>query len=326
MHPISRERMIKNLIYLLSAVCILSSCNNSKFPTDILTPLTDDHIRLKNTQLFVIPPQGYAYSEDINLFMHADSTLIYCITAPVNFYTTLKNDEFDFMFNSSYHLLDEQEFTINDLPGIYFELEEDDKRYYYFYFGDSVVENTILGIIPDGSDQFSNVLEFATTSYYDSNVIIDPLENARFQIYPPAMGFHFATFMMNQFLYFEEGYEKYTERGDEFNSISISQLPGNASVEGINQVSGTMLSQVVNQGLQITEMIFNDTLTVDGNYAKAMAFEATYENSTRIVYMLTTGKNNTIVNIGGNFHHDGMKLIPKIHALAGEMKIIGSNK
>ncbi|QSE99012.1 hypothetical protein [Fulvivirga lutea] len=281
---------------------------------------------MKNTQLFVIAPEDYTYSEDINLFMHPDSTVIYCMTAPINFYTSLKNDEFDFFFNNSFDVLNEQEFTINDLPGIYFELQEDNKKYHYFYYGDSLVENRILGVVPNGSDQLASIIEFVTTSYYDKDATIDPLENAKFRIYPSAMGFHFETSMMNQFVYLEEGYQKYTEQGENFNSISVSQIARSSSIDNINEVFEIMVSQMENQGLQITDVLFNDTLTVDGNYAKAIGFQATYENSTRIVYVLTAGKNNTIVNVAGNFHHDGMELIPRIHAVASEMKITGGNK
>ena len=313
--------MTKNIILFILAVCLICSCNKSKIPIEITSKLSDRHFRMKNTQLFVVAPEGYEYKEGINLFVHPDSTVIHYLTAPINFYVSLKNKKFDFLFNKSFDVLDQQEFRINELPGIYFELLEDQKHYHYFYFGDSLVENLILGVVPKGSNQFPDVLQFVTTSYYDETAIVDPLESAKFQIYPSLIGFQFQTNMMNQFVYFEEGHEKYAAQGEGFNSISISQWPGISSVQNINTAIETLVSQMENQGLKITDILFNDTLTVDGNYAKAMAFEATYENVTRIVYVLTAGKNNTLVNVAGNFHHNGIELVPKIHALASEMRI-----
>ncbi|MGB3464868.1 MAG: hypothetical protein WBA74_06350 [Cyclobacteriaceae bacterium] len=248
------------------------------------------------------------------------------MTAPISFYNSLSNDEFDFFFNNSFDILSKQKFTINELPGIYFELQENDKKYYYFYYGDSAVENRILGVLPDGSNQLPKIFDFVQNSYYDRNAIVDPLENAKFRIYPSIIGFNYASHMMNQYLYFEEGYEEYTKSGEQFNAISISQLSRNTSREDIDNVFEIMVSQMVNQGIEIKEVLFNDTLTVDESYAKAIGFEAKYDDSERVVYILTTGKNNTIVNVTGNFHHDGMELIPKIHSMASEMRITGGNK
>lgn len=306
-------------------VAIFSSCDSVRFPGEVDSEVTENHFRMKDTKLFVVTPPEYEYLQGANLFKGKDSTFIYCMTLPSNFYSVIQTRDFDFFFNQTYDIISQQEFTINNLPGIFYELEENDIRYFYFYYGDSLIENRILGVLSNGSKQRKNIFDFVASSYYDSNMIIDPMENAKFRIYPSIIGFNYETSMMNQYVYFEEEHQKYSDRGEQFNSISISQLPRSSSKNDIDATFDIMVSQIVNQGLNVTEVLFNDTLTVDDSYAKAIAFEAEYDNSLRIVYILTTGKDNTIVNVAGNFHHNGMELVPKIHALASEMRITGGN-
>lgn len=318
------EKYLTNnsVLGLLILTFILSSCGSINFPTEITSTITDKHFRIMDTKLFVKTPPEYEYFEGANLFHHKDSTSISVMTVPSNFYSVIENSDFDFFFNKSFEITSEQRFTINNLPGMLFELKENEITYFYFFYGDSLTENRILGILPKNSNQRQNIFDFVSGSYYDNSLEIDPLENAKFRIYPSIMDFHLNSSIMNQYMYVEDGYEEYWDKQEKYNFISISQLPNKADKKSIEAIFETMLGSVLGQGIEITEVISNDTLTVDSNYAKAIAFEAKYGFDNMIIYMLTTGRNNTVIHVVGTFYHDGEKLIPKIHAITGEMKIV----
>lgn len=301
------------------------ACNSDKFPSNINSSVTENHFRIKETKLFVQTPAEYTFFEGENKFVHSDSSYIQCMIVPSNFYQTLENDQHDFLLNKDYEIVKEQRFTINDLPGIYFELKEGDLSYLYFMYGDSLVENRIIAVQAKGSDHRNTIFDFVANSTYQASIDIEPMESAMFKINLSDIGFQYYSSLMNQYVFIEEDFQKYYDNNEQANFVSISQHNRGTEREDIDEFLEIMLSNMVKQGILLKETLFSDTLSVDDNYARATAISAEYDNKHLVLYMLTTGRDGTIVHIAGNLNHSGLSLVPKIHGQASEMEIFESN-
>ena len=284
--------------------------------------MSKNHFRIEGTKLFVLKPDNTKYIEDINVFKFNDSTYIHVLSIQNNFLDDLKENNFDFFHNMNYKVISKQEFRINNLPGVYFKLKENNSYWLYFMFGDSTVENRIVATYPITKTFQKEIFNFVENIYYEPDFNLNELENAKFKIDLSNIGFEFYKLSMNQYMFFDKKKYLNEKKNNELpNYITIAQSPFNGDSTMFEKTSNSILQGMINYGLIIEKVKFKGFVRVNNKSCYKIILEAKEKERNTIIYMFSTGNSKTQIQLTADLFLDGYKFIPKIDKSLFNMKI-----
>jgi hypothetical protein len=163
-----------NTLFILYVFLAFIACEQSKelrFPAALNNQKTDKHIEVSGTNLSIIPPEGFRYWSEEQIFhsVGKDSCMI-----------LLREDHsknyFDYLsvFRPTYEkayksVVDETHLTINGFPAtILFIHQDNNYDGYHILFGDSTFVAYIMTVQPNSAHKYKEkIVESLTTIFYD---------------------------------------------------------------------------------------------------------------------------------------------------------------
>ena len=245
---------MKNINILLLGLLFLG-CNTTKFPDKIVSNLTENHFRIKETKLFVKNIEGFTYYEGANVFRQSDSVAIHCFYNSYNFEQAFRDRNFDFWHNIDYQIVFHKTFTINGYNGVFYKLSEGNSFWLYFMFGDESVENRIVANFPISQKGYEKVIyDFVKSTYYKKNFELDPLENANFEVSTLNSGFEFSLFTMNQYIFAQNP----NELSERFNILTFQQFPPTNDTTILINTLNTIAEHIKANGVTVEQLHYGN--------------------------------------------------------------------
>lgn len=227
-----------SLVFFLFINNIYSHGNNNV--------LSDKHVNISGTKIFIIPPTNFIISDEITGLKKDSYTAIsFMDLTDGNYYTnasTFTRNEFE---SNGINVLGFEELKINNYPArIMIARTEDGMYAISTVFGDITFSVMINSFCPI-SDTLTlrNILKSYETIVYNKKYKIDPKEIARFTINENNTRYKFTDYAVNIFIFKQKG------TTDTTSFILINQLPYDSSLS-MNYVLEQTYNNLLKHGLK----------------------------------------------------------------------------
>ena len=254
----------------------------------IANHLTDQHIQIPGTRLFMIPPLGFTLNSHSMSFDSEDgSKMIIKDILGGDFEKNAGGLNENVLRESGFKLLKHNAFVLNGYSARYAVVEAwGNANTLLFGFGDSSFAVMISAMYPSTDTSIENNINTSIASIvYDENAVIDPSLVAIFVTDSLVSKYQFSQFNSGSYYYTRPNKSK-NLTGDLKNTVSIKQVSAD------NMIMSETLTQETLSSFQKNGFAFSDTIhleysRIDGQEAIETATFGTLKGEKHLLYTLT---------------------------------------
>ncbi len=201
--------MNKTILFLL-----LSLITQSIFSQKIneYTEPTEDHVLVKGTNIYMIPPKGYTESANFKGFQNPDdqTSMIMIVEIPGPFSEISKGFNTEMLATKGMKLISKKEVSINKFKGYLIDLEQDANGLTYakniLIYGDNNSTTLINGIFLKNSKETETIIKRSVSStVIDNEVKANPRETLDYNLDENAGNLVYVSVIGNGFLFNRDG-------------------------------------------------------------------------------------------------------------------------
>lgn len=191
---------------LLTAFFISWSCLG--FGQELPTEKSEEHLQIKGTNIFMVPPTYYYPAEDFKGFQNPKNTssAIMVIEIPGPFSEVTKGFNPEMMSEKGMKLISKKELTVGEYPALLIELDQEANGITYtkhvLIYGNEQATTLINGMfIKDTPYVGEKIKHSILTTYVDSAIVSDPRANLKYTINEQTGSLKFVYVMGNGMLF-----------------------------------------------------------------------------------------------------------------------------
>lgn len=293
---INYMRVYKPLFIILS-ISFFLACKNTLSEKEqnplmvqgsINNQLTDQHIQIQGTRIFMIPPSGFKLDTLAMGFENEVGARIMIVDIIGG---NFENNTIDLTENglraNGLEPLKYNTFTLNGYPAKYAVAKAaTSPNSIFFAFGDNTFCATISAIYPSMDDSFENEINKSLASIvYDKDIVVDPFAIATFKTDTLASKYRFSEFNMGNYYYALENSTELTSGGLK-NTLFIKQIRMSDMI--INEtLTEESLSSFQSSGFEFSATVRLEYSEIDGYEAIETATFGTLNGEKNLLYTLT---------------------------------------
>lgn len=291
-------------LFILAISCKIDS-SHLKESGVIINDITDKHILIPGTHVYMIPPSSFVPANNFTGFKKLNDNSgiqVYDLTNG-NFYKNAADFNRETLETKGTEVFEYQDFHINGFQAKYINMRGNpDLGSHCLTFGDSTFSVMIIGACPIHDKKSNDEIKQALYSVvYDENLVIDPLTSAPFSLDDNTSIFKFATTSANIYFYSVDGIAKDNYGNESIMTVSVLPKTG--------QLSPTLaidlaLNSLIQYGLSEAKTHRNETEKL----RKIEIFErevyGKIKGNQALIYYLATEKDDKILLINGISYSD----------------------
>lgn len=293
---------LKSFLVLVILSITVSTCGQKteeKFPAQLQTTKTRQHINIQGTKVFALIPSSYKPIKELVRFQKNDDLYVQVIESEGSSFTEGKQNFTREAIEAKGATVDILEhIKLNQYEAIYGEgpSKNRDELKLMLIFGDETFVVVAVGVCKKSDAAGKKELqEILKSFYYDKLLVSDPLELANFEFDPSITEFQHAGTVSNSFIYSKNGKADLNDRMA--NMLQFQTLP-KVTEEKLEEFSNEVIRRYEQNGIKLNTK--NITKTKINNYPAYLLFtKITYENKEGILYQAALlGDNSSLLFIG----------------------------
>jgi len=306
---------MRNIILTVLMSVAFLSCVQAK-QKDINNRLTEKHVNIPGTRLYIIPPSGFEIATSFVGLQGSNSTLQILDVVEGDFYAnaaTFNKEEFEKM---GIKVFEYAEFKVNGFPAKYVHMQGNPGlKTISIVFGNSTFSTMIIAAYASDDKRAEKEIKKAIqTICYDKNIQIDPLATASFTLDESNSIFKFHKSTAGMFIYTIGG-ENNTEP-----IILILTLPMDETMT-LRSISEMFISALEQKGLFVEEMKQSSVIDVNGLSAYEVEISGEMNDKECLIYLLIVIKQDKAVVIQGVATSDLENNLNEFKKLAKTIKL-----
>ncbi len=237
--------MNKTILFLL-LILITQSVFSQKI--NEYTEPTEDHILVKGTNIYMIPPKGYVESSNFKGFQNPEdqTSMIMVVEIPGPFNEISKGFNAEMLATKGMKLISKKEVSINEFNGYLIDLEQDANGLIYakniLIYGDNNSTTLINGIFLKNSKETEIIIkESVSSTVIDNEVKANPREVLGYSLDEKAGNLVFVSVIGNGFLFNRDG--KTPTQSDDIATLIADRSYSKAEIEDHKQFCISRLSE-----------------------------------------------------------------------------------
>jgi len=307
---------MKNIILIvLMSVSLLSY---GQKPKNIDNTLTEKHINIPGTRLYVIPPHGFEIATSF-VGMQGDNTVFQVLDlVEGDFYSnaaTFCKKEFK---KEGIKVFEYAEFKVNEFPAKYIHMQGNpDYKTISILFGDNTFSTMVMVYYAsEQKETKKEIQKTIQTIYYDKNLQIDPLESVSFTLDDSISIFKFYKSTAGMFFYSIDGKEDISTDG----FILVSTIPMDETMTP-QSVSEMFISSLEQKGLTVEEIKTPSIMDVNGYSAYEVETYGELSGKKCLIYHLIVAGEDKVIAIQGYAYSDFENNLNEFKKLAKTIKL-----
>lgn len=290
--------------FILAISCKVDS-SHLKESGAIINDITDKHILIPGTHVYMIPPSDFVSANNFTGFkkQNDDSGIQVYDLINGNFYKNARDFNRETLEAKGTEIFEYRDFHINGFQAKYVNMRGNpDLSSHCLVFGDSTFSVMIIAACPIHDKKSNAEIKQALYSVvYDKNLVIDLLASASFSLNENASKFKFATTSGNIYFYSTDGIVK-DNYGNE-SIMTVSVLPKTEQLSPALAID-IALNNLMQYGLSEAKIHRNNSEKL----RKIEIFErevyGKIKGSQVLIYYLATEKDDKILLINGISYSD----------------------
>lgn len=283
---------------------ILLVFSGSVYGQNVSNRITDKHVRIPGTRVYVIPPKGFKLATNfIGLTDDKNSMIQIFDLNNGNFYSNARNFNQENFEMKGIKVFESKIFQMNQCPAKYLFLQGNEyMKAHEMIFGDSTFSVMLNGLYDTSNDEIGKeVKKCIFSAVYDKNIKIDELETAPFMLDGSNSKYKFAKQAGGMYIYSLNGVVKESYEDEPYLIITILPVSTEYTLKMVSEFS---LGSLERLGFSPKETNLLYQGKINGYEAYEAVTSGDLKNEKRLMYHLVITHGDQIVFIQGSSHND----------------------
>lgn len=280
---------------------------------NIINKLTDKHVYIPTTKIYIIPPKGYRFIEELQRFQKDDKTYIQIVEMQNVDFNKNELSQENFKAKGA-KVFEWKEFLMNNYSTKLGIIQGDyTSKNIFCAFGDKSFSAMLIGycLLNDTTSE-NEIIKSIKSIYYDTTKTIDYFSLARFEIDISDTEYIFVQYASNTYSYAKDGIITENPLQTQF---MISQVPSmGVDNNSLSNYSLSLIESHEQQGLNI-DIKKSEPIVINGFNGYLIEGESQFQNKDVAIYQLVISNySSTVVFTGmaGEDIENDRKLFKKI--------------